>query len=40
MPIRCRGGWLIGETVRVVIAGGVLRVSHAGREVAVMTCIS
>jgi hypothetical protein len=26
---------LIGETVRVVIAGGVLRVSHAGREVAV-----
>jgi transposase len=25
---------LIGETVRVVIAGGVLRVSHAGREVA------
>jgi transposase len=26
---------LIGETVRVVIAGGVLRVNHAGREVAV-----
>jgi Mu transposase-like protein len=26
---------LIGETVRVVIAGGVLRISHAGREVAV-----
>jgi transposase len=26
---------LIGETVRVVIAGGVLHVSHAGREVAV-----
>jgi hypothetical protein len=26
---------LIGETVRVVIAGAVLRVSHAGREVAV-----
>jgi hypothetical protein len=26
---------LIGETVRVVITGGVLRVSHAGREVAV-----
>jgi hypothetical protein len=26
---------LIGETVRVVIASGVLRVNHAGREVAV-----
>jgi hypothetical protein len=26
---------LIGETVRVVIAGGFLRASHAGREVAV-----
>lgn len=29
---------LIGETVRVVVAGGVLRVSHAGREVAVHPC--
>jgi hypothetical protein len=26
---------LIGETVRVVIAGDLLRISHAGREVAV-----
>jgi hypothetical protein len=26
---------LIGESVRVVIAGGELRISHAGREVAV-----
>ena len=26
---------LIGETVRVTLAGGQLRVSHAGREVAV-----
>jgi len=27
--------WLIGETVRVVVAGDLLRVGHAGREVAV-----
>jgi transposase len=29
---------LIGESVCVVVAGGVLRVSHAGREVAVHPC--
>jgi hypothetical protein len=29
---------LIGETVRVTLAGGQLRVSHAGRDVAVHQC--
>lgn len=29
---------LIGETVRVIVAGGELRVSHAGQEVAVHRC--
>ena len=29
---------LIGETVRVVVAGGQLRVSHAGRDVALHPC--
>ena len=29
---------LIGETVRVTVAGGELRVSHAGQEVAIHQC--